>query len=99
MAKDSRIGGANAEGGNGDGGSAGGQADFDIVESQRAIISTLLEVVQRMQDNDVLCDEYLHIATRGMLRARAERCEQILRQRKRNSDVISRLLQDIGPLS
>ena len=68
-----------------------------IVETQYNIIKVLVDVVQKLQDNDVLNDEYFMILTRGMIDSRAKRIDQILQKRDHNTLEINHLLETIRP--
>ncbi len=64
----------------------------ELIRVQSHVIGILFEVVKRMNDNSKLDEEYMALAMAG---GDADRMTQIREARQQNSEVISRLLQQL----
>lgn len=64
----------------------------ELIRVQSHVIGILFEVVKRMNDNSKLDEEYMALAVSG---GDADRMTQIREARQQNSEVISKLLQQL----
>lgn len=71
-------------------------SDYDkdeLIESQKQVIGILFEIIKRYQANSLLDEEYFEIISAKTTKDSTARLEKILEERKQNSEIVNRLLQ------
>ena len=68
----------------------------DLIRAQNELIGVLFEIIKRLQANNNLDEEYFQIVASEQKReSEKRRLDEILEQRKENSQMISKLLEKI----
>lgn len=67
----------------------------ELIRAQNQVIGILFEVIKRFQSNSDLDEEYFQIITSDSMSSRKDRIDEIIRQRRENSDVAVRLLKQL----
>ncbi len=68
----------------------------DLIRAQNELIGVLFEIIKRLQANNNLDEEYFQIVASEQKReSEKRRLDEILEQRKENSQIISKLLEKI----
>lgn len=66
----------------------------ELIEAQKQIIGILFEVIKRLQANNDLDEEYFQIISSND-KTKNQRLEKILDERKENSKIAGRLLEQL----
>jgi len=66
----------------------------ELIEAQKQIIGILFEVIKRLQSNNDLDEEYFQIISLGD-KTKNQRIEEILVERKENTLIVGRLLEQL----
>ena len=64
-----------------------------LIDAQKQVIGILFEVIKRLQTNNDLDEEYFQIMTDPT--KNSKRIQQILSERKENSKIVGRLLEQL----
>jgi SOS response regulatory protein OraA/RecX len=68
----------------------------ELIRAQNELIGVLFEIIKRLQANNSLDEEYFQIVASEQTReSEKRRLDEILKQRKENSQIISKLLEKI----
>jgi hypothetical protein len=65
----------------------------ELIDAQKQVIGILFEVIKRLQTNNDLDEEYFQMITDPS--KNAKRIKQILSERKENSKIVGRLLEQL----
>ncbi|HJM26192.1 MAG TPA: hydrolase [Nitrosopumilus sp.] len=65
----------------------------ELIDAQKQVIGILFEVVKRLQTNNNLDDEYFQLIVKE--NKNEKKIEDIINQRKENSKIVSRLLEQL----
>jgi hypothetical protein len=65
----------------------------ELIDAQKQVIGILFEVIKRLQANSDLDEEYFEIVTKK--ESNESRLNEILVQRKENSEIVGRLLEQL----
>ena len=65
----------------------------ELIDAQKQVIGILFEVVKRLQTNNNLDDEYFQLIVKE--NKNGKKIEDIINQRKENSKIVSRLLEQL----
>ena len=65
----------------------------ELIDAQKQVIGILFEVIKRLQTNNDLDEEYFQMITDPS--KNAKRIQQILSERKENSKIVGRLLEQL----
>lgn len=65
----------------------------ELIDAQKQVIGILFEVVKRLQTNNNLDDEYFQLIVKE--NKNEKKIEGIINQRKENSKIVSRLLEQL----
>ena len=65
----------------------------ELIDAQKQVIGILFEVVKRLQTNNNLDDEYFQLIVKE--NKNKKKIEDIINQRKENSKIVSRLLEQL----
>jgi hypothetical protein len=65
----------------------------ELIDAQKQVIGILFEVIKRLQTNNDLDEEYFQIISNST--QNKKRIEEILNQRKENSKIVGRLLEQL----
>jgi hypothetical protein len=65
----------------------------ELIDTQKQVIGILFEVIKRLQTNNDLDEEYFQIITDS--NKNKKRIEDILDERKENSKIVGRLLEQL----
>ena len=67
----------------------------ELIEMQKQVIGILFEVIKRLQANNDLDEEYFQIIESGRSSNKKTRLEEILKERKENAKIVTRLLTQL----
>lgn len=67
----------------------------ELIKAQNEVIGILFEIIKRYQANNDLDEEFFQIATSNNSKIDKSRLDDILKKRKENSKIISRLLEKL----
>jgi hypothetical protein len=68
----------------------------ELIEAQKEVIGILFEIIKRLQANNDLDEEYFRLVANMKKKEIAQkRLDEILRERKENSDIANRLLKKL----
>ena len=68
----------------------------DLIKAQNQVIGILFEVVKRLQANNNLDEEYFELVrTDAISEKDMQRLDDILKTRKENTEIVSRLLEQL----
>ena len=68
----------------------------ELIKAQNELIGVLFEIIKRLQSNNDLDTEYFQIMSKeNRTETESRRLEEITKERKDNSEVVSRLLKQI----
>ncbi len=65
----------------------------ELIDAQKQVIGILFEVVKRLQTNNNLDDEYFQLIVKE--NKNEKKIEDVINQRKENSKIVSRLLEQL----
>ena len=65
----------------------------DLIDAQKQVIGILFEVIKRLQTNNDLDEEYFQLITDST--KNKKRIEEISDERKENSKIVGRLLEQL----
>jgi len=65
----------------------------ELIDAQKQVIGILFEVIKRLQTNNDLDEEYFQMITEPT--KNKKRIQQILSERKENSKIVGRLLEQL----
>lgn len=66
----------------------------ELIEAQKQVIGILFEIIKRYQANSILDEEYFEILSNST-KINSSRIEKILEERKQNSEIVNRLLNQL----
>ena len=67
----------------------------ELIEMQKQVIGILFEVIKRLQANNDLDEEYFQIIESGRSSDKKSRLDDILKERKENAKIVTRLLTQL----
>ena len=67
----------------------------ELIKAQNEVIGILFEIIKRYQANNDLDEEFFQIATAENSKIDKSKLEDILKKRKENGKIISRLLEKL----
>ncbi len=72
------------------------QKKDELIEAQKEVIGILFEIIKRYQANNELDEEYFQLVSNVSKRdINEKRVNEILKERKENAKIISRLLEKL----
>ena len=66
----------------------------ELIDAQKQVIGILFEVIKRLQINNDLDEEYFQIIVSNN-KTKNQRVKEILDERKANSEIVGRLLEQL----